>query len=68
VGEFDMLALGILAVKVFVEACPEEVVREHEAAIAAKTSAFDEDLRGVLGLARDRAGVAVERWRSRLSA
>jgi uncharacterized membrane protein YkvA (DUF1232 family) len=67
-GELDMLALGILAVKVFVEACPEEIVREHEEALAAKTSVFDEDLRSLVGLARDRAGVAVERWRTRLSA
>lgn len=67
-GELDMLALGILAVKVFVEACPEEIVSEHEAALAANSSVFDEDLRNVLGLARDRAGGAVERWRARISA
>ena len=68
VGELDMLALGILAVKVFVEACPDEVVREHEAALGEKTSVFDQDLRNVLGLARHQAGTAVERWRGRLSA
>ena len=67
-GELDMLALGILAVKVFVEACPEDIVREHEAALALKTSVFDEDFRNLLGLARGRAEVAVERWRARLSA
>jgi uncharacterized membrane protein YkvA (DUF1232 family) len=67
-GELDMLALGVLAVKVFVEACPEELVKEHEAALADRTSAFDDDLRGVLGLARDRASVAVDRWRGSKSA
>ena len=68
IGELDMLALGILAVKVFVEACPEDLVKEHEAALAERTSVFDDDLRGVLGLARDQAGQAVERWRGRKSA
>lgn len=68
VGELDMLALGVLAVKVFVEACPEEIVQEHEVALAAKASVFDEDFRSVMGLARSQAGAAVERWRARLSA
>src|SRR5260370_17029829 len=34
-GELDMLALGILAVKTFVEACPADVRREPELALAA---------------------------------
>jgi uncharacterized membrane protein YkvA (DUF1232 family) len=42
-GELDMLALGVLAVKVFVDACPEELVDEHKAALKSHTSAFDED-------------------------
>ena len=65
VGEFDMLALGVLAVRVFVEACPEELVREHEAALAAGTSAFDRDVRGLLGLARERASDAIYRFRTK---
>lgn len=65
VGEFDMLALGVLAVKVFVEACPEPIVREHEAAMAAGTSVWDEDVQGILGLARARAQLTVDRWRER---
>jgi uncharacterized membrane protein YkvA (DUF1232 family) len=65
VGEFDVLALGVLAVRVFVESCPEELVREHEAALATGTSAFDRDLRGILGLARDRASEAIYRLRSK---
>src|SRR6202171_3071908 len=40
-GELDMLALGILAVETFIEACPEEIRREHQAAIQAKNSVFD---------------------------
>ena len=33
VGELDVLALGILSVKVFVDACPQELVQEHEEAL-----------------------------------
>jgi len=51
-GELDMLALGILAVKVFVDACPEEVVEEHRAALKAGQSVFDEDWQAATGLAR----------------
>jgi len=64
-GEFDMLALGILAVKVFVEACPDEIVREHEAALAVGTSTFDQDVRGLFGRARAQAGITIERLRDR---
>ena len=64
VGELDMLALGLLAVKVFIEACPEQIVREHEQALDGRTSVFDEDVRSLLGLARDQAGTAVVRWRA----
>lgn len=68
VGELDMLALGLLAVKVFIEACPEPIVREHEEALDSKTSVFDDDVRSLLGLARDQAGTAVVRWRTRRTA
>jgi uncharacterized membrane protein YkvA (DUF1232 family) len=50
VGDFDMLALGILAVKVFVDACPAELVEEHKAGLKAGDSRFDRDLRRVLGI------------------
>ncbi|MDQ6772083.1 MAG: hypothetical protein M3024_03700 [Candidatus Dormibacteraeota bacterium] len=43
VGELDMLALGVLAVRVFVEACPEEAVEEHRAELKAGQSQFDRD-------------------------
>ncbi|MEP7104269.1 MAG: hypothetical protein ABI838_00295 [Chloroflexota bacterium] len=51
-GELDMLALGILAVKVFVDACPEAIVEEHRAALKARRSIFDDDFRAVLGAGR----------------
>ena len=65
-GEFDMLALGILAVETFIEACPEEIRREHQEAIAAKQSIFDRDVRDTAGAARYAAGRMVNRIRSRL--
>jgi uncharacterized membrane protein YkvA (DUF1232 family) len=51
-GELDILALGILAVKVFVDACPEEVVEEHRAALKGHRSVFDEDWQAATGAAR----------------
>ena len=44
VGELDVLALAILAVETFIEACPEDVRREHQDALEAKDSIFDHDL------------------------
>jgi uncharacterized membrane protein YkvA (DUF1232 family) len=55
VGDLDVLAMGVLAVKVFVDACPEEVVDEHLAALQSGQSVFDQDLRLALALARDGA-------------
>ena len=55
-GDFDMLALGILAVKVFVDACPSEIVEEHRRALKAGESRFDEDVRGLRGALRAGAG------------
>ena len=65
-GEFDMLALGILAVETFIEACPEDVRQEHQAAIKAKTSIFDRDMRDTAGAARYSAGRMLTRIRSRV--
>ncbi len=67
-GELDMLALGVLAVKVFVDACPEELVEEHRAALKAGTSTFDDDWRAVRAVARlafERAASRVARGRFR---
>jgi uncharacterized membrane protein YkvA (DUF1232 family) len=62
IGDLDVLALGILAVKVFVDACPERVVEEHEAAMRHGESLFDQDLRAAIGLAREGAGRLSRRW------
>jgi uncharacterized membrane protein YkvA (DUF1232 family) len=64
VGELDMLALGLLAVETFIEACPEEIRREHEAAIAVKQSVWDRDFRDTVSAARHGAGRMVRRVRS----
>lgn len=66
IGELDMLALGILAVKTFVDACPDEVVAEHREAIRTRTSVWDHDRRAGLEGARDGLGRLVQNWRSRL--
>jgi uncharacterized membrane protein YkvA (DUF1232 family) len=55
-GDFDLLALGVLAVKVFVDACPEEIVREHREALRAGDSHFDRDMGTLLRGAGTGAG------------
>ena len=67
VGELDMLALGILAVETFIEACPQDIRREHEAALAQKQSVWDRDVRDTVVAARHGTGRLVKRVRSRLS-
>jgi uncharacterized membrane protein YkvA (DUF1232 family) len=66
IGELDMLALGILAVKTFVDACPEEVVAENRAAIRGRTSAWDRDRSAGVEVARDGLARLAQNWRSRL--
>jgi uncharacterized membrane protein YkvA (DUF1232 family) len=66
IGELDMLALGILAVKTFVDACPEEIVADNRAAIRAGTSAWDRDRTGATEMAREGLVRLVQNWRSRL--
>ena len=65
-GELDMLALGILAVQTFIEACPEDIRREHEAALAARDSVFDRDVRETSAAARQAARSVFKRIRARL--
>src|SRR5438067_12686145 len=65
-GELDMLALGILAVETFIEACPAEIRREHEAALKAKQSAWDRDVRDTVSIARHGVRRLVDRIRSRV--
>jgi uncharacterized membrane protein YkvA (DUF1232 family) len=64
-GEFDMLALAILAVETFVEAVPEDIRREHQEALEARTSIWDRDVRDTVALARHGLGRLVHRIRSR---
>lgn len=45
VGEVDVLVLTLLALRVFIAACPGEVVRDNEQRIVEQRSPFDEDLR-----------------------
>ena len=63
-GDFDMLALGILAVKVFVDACPRAIVEEHRRALKAGESRFDEDVRGLAEVAL----AGTRRTKTRISA
>jgi uncharacterized membrane protein YkvA (DUF1232 family) len=66
-GELDMLALGVLAVKTFIEACPEDVRREHEQALEAGESVFDRDLRDTVAAAREGSGRLARRIRARFT-
>ncbi len=61
VGDLDLVALGVLAVKVFVDACPEGVVEEHRAAMRQGASTFDRDLGWLLGRAREVGGYLLGR-------
>jgi uncharacterized membrane protein YkvA (DUF1232 family) len=65
-GELDMLALGVLAVSTFVEACPEGIRREHEAALKAGQSTFDHDFSDTLAAARSGGGRLFNRIRGRI--
>jgi len=53
--------------KTFVEACPEDVRREHEEALKAKESVFDRDLRDTMSAARQGTGRVAGRIRARLT-
>ena len=59
IGELDMLALGVLAVKVFVEACPEPLVREHQAALKRGDSILNRDVHVLFAVTREWAGGVV---------
>ena len=66
-GELDVLALGVLAVKTFIEACPQDVRREHEAALKAGNSVFDRDVQDTVAAAREGTGQLVDRVRARVA-
>ncbi len=44
-GEMDAMALSVLAIRMFVDRAPKDVVSEHQERIASGTSVFDQDLR-----------------------
>ena len=44
-GEMDAVALTVLAIRLFVEKAPKDVVAEHQERITLGTSVFDQDLR-----------------------
>ena len=69
-GEMDAMALSVLAIRMFVDRAPEEVVAEHQERIALGTSVFDQDLRqtraglrGRVEVLRDRGRLALRRGR-----
>jgi len=62
VGEMDALALTVLAVKLFVDRAPKEVVAELTAQIEQGRSAFDHDLEVGRGSLRGRV---LQWWQSR---
>ena len=45
VGELDMLALSLLALRLFIAACPDDAVEDVAQQILEGRSAFDEDVR-----------------------
>jgi uncharacterized membrane protein YkvA (DUF1232 family) len=65
-GELDMLALAVLAVSTFIEACPEDVRREHEAALQSGESTFDRDFHEAFSAAREGSGRLFSRIRKRV--
>jgi uncharacterized membrane protein YkvA (DUF1232 family) len=65
-GELDMLALGILALETFIEACPADIRREHQEALKAKESIWDRDLRETRVAAREAVGRVIYRVRARV--
>lgn len=64
-GELDRLALAMLAVETFIEACPEDIRRENKAALEARTSVWDRDVRDTVSAARHGLWRFVDRIRSR---
>ena len=64
-GEMDAAALTVLAIRLFVDKAPKDVVAEHQERIALGTSVFDQDLRrsreGLRGRVNALRGLALER-------
>lgn len=66
IGDLDVLALGVLTVKVFVDACPDDVVEEQRVLIQNGESAFDRDLGTVWALVQDGVRRLTSRGRMKL--
>jgi len=67
-GEMDAVALTVLAIRMFVERAPKDVVAEHQERIALGTSIFDQDMResraglqARLAALRERGRLALQR-------
>ena len=65
-GEGEKLALVILALETFIEATPEKIRREHQAALKAKASIWDRDYRDTVAALRHGVGQLAVRVRSRV--
>ena len=61
-GELDALALIVVATKIFIEACPEDLVEENRRALAEHRSRFEDDTHRLAVQARVRAARLWERW------
>src|SRR5919204_1887806 len=66
VGELDVLALGILAIDTFIDACPVEIRREHEQLLKSRQSIWDRDVRDTVAIARHGVRRLFDRIRSRV--
>ena len=66
-GELDMLALAVLAVTTFIEACPEDIRREHQRALEAGDSVFDRDFQDTVSAAREGGGRLAGRIRAQVT-
>lgn len=66
-GELDVLALSILAVETFVQACPEDIRHEHMLALENRTSIWDRDVRDTVAIARHGLGRLFDRIRPRVA-
>ncbi len=65
-GEWEKVALVILALDTFIEAAPEAIRREHESALKSKTSVWDRDYRDTVAALRHGVGELTVRIRSRV--
>ncbi len=65
-GDFEMSVLVIIALDTFIESAPEEIRREHQEALKARTSVWDRDYRDTVAALRHGLDLLVGRIRSRV--